>query len=89
MIPVDTWDNGAVTYDLIGCLNLLDRCDKPMRILQSIHRLLTPTGRAIVAVVLPFEPYVEFSKDIYLRECESILHLSFAFLVQINFGAAS
>lgn len=63
VIPVDTWDNGAVTYDLIGCLNLLDRCDKPMKILQSIHRLLTPTGRAIVAVVLPFEPYVEFNSS--------------------------
>ncbi|CAG2208251.1 Methyltransferase-like protein 9 [Mytilus edulis] len=72
VIPVDTWDNGAVTYDLIGCLNLLDRCDKPMRILQSIHRLLTPTGRAIVAVVLPFEPYVEFNSSDH-KPIESLL----------------
>lgn len=60
VVPVDSWDNGAITYDLIGCLNLLDRCDKPMTILHSIRRILTPkTGRAIVAIVLPFEPYVE------------------------------
>lgn len=63
VVPVDSWDNGAVTYDLIGCLNLLDRCDKPMTILQSIKRILKQgTGKAIVAVVLPFEPYVELSK---------------------------
>ncbi|VDI49403.1 Hypothetical predicted protein [Mytilus galloprovincialis] len=72
VIPVDTWDNGAVTYDLIGCLNLLDRCDKPMKILQSIYRLLTPTGRAIVAVVLPFEPYVEFNSSDH-KPIESLL----------------
>ncbi|XP_063440336.1 protein-L-histidine N-pros-methyltransferase-like [Mytilus trossulus] len=72
VIPVDTWDNGAVTYDLISCLNLLDRCDKPMKILQSIHRLLTPTGRAIVAVVLPFEPYVEFNSSDH-KPIESLL----------------
>ncbi|XP_052061185.1 protein-L-histidine N-pros-methyltransferase-like [Mytilus californianus] len=72
VIPVDMWDNGAVTYDLIGCLNLLDRCDKPMKILQSIHRLLTPTGRAIVAVVLPFEPYVEFNSSDH-KPIESLL----------------
>ena len=63
MIPVDQWDSGEVHYDLIGCLNLLDRCDKPMKILHSIHKSLKPgTGKAIVAVVLPFEPYVEHSK---------------------------
>lgn len=73
VVPVDSWDNGAVTYDLIGCLNLLDRCDKPMTILQSIKRILKQgTGKAIVAVVLPFEPYVELNSTDH-KPTESLL----------------
>ena len=64
VLDVDKWDNGSLTYDLIGCLNLLDRCDKPISILHSIKKVLRPgTGRVIVAVVLPFKPYVEFGKE--------------------------
>lgn len=65
ILGLDEWDNGTITFDLIGCLNLLDRCNKPMSILHSIRKVLTPgVGKAIVAVVLPFKPYVEQdSKD--------------------------
>ncbi|KAK3085757.1 hypothetical protein FSP39_008239 [Pinctada imbricata] len=65
ILDVNSWNNGNLTYDLIGCLNLLDRCNKPISILHSMRQVLTPgVGRVIVAVVLPFKPYVEQdSKD--------------------------
>lgn len=47
-------------FDVISCLNLLDRCDKPLTLLRDIKQTLCPvTGRLIVAVVLPFKPCVE------------------------------
>lgn len=50
ILGLDEWDNGTITFDLIGCLNLLDRCNKPMSILHSIRKVLTPgVGKAIVA----------------------------------------
>lgn len=54
------------TYDLISCLNVLDRCDEPMAMLHDILESLTPrTGRALVAVVLPFKPYVEVGRCLF------------------------
>lgn len=47
--------------DLISCLNVLDRCAEPHQILADIHRSLSPHGRAIVALVLPYSHYVETS----------------------------
>jgi len=50
-------------YDVISCLNLLDRCERPLTLLQQIRTSLTPdTGRLILAVVLPFSSYVETSE---------------------------
>lgn len=46
-------------YDVITCLNLLDRCDKPMTLLRDIRKSLTNDGRLIVASVSPYSPYVE------------------------------
>ena len=50
-------------YDVISCLNLLDRCDKPISTLRKIKRTLNPNGLLIVALVLPFKPYVEYNKS--------------------------
>ena len=48
-------------YDVIACLNLLDRCSKPLALLHQIYDRLEPSGgRLVVALVLPFNPYVEF-----------------------------
>ena len=48
-------------YDVIACLNLLDRCSKPLALLHQIYDRLEPFGgRLVVALVLPFHPYVEF-----------------------------
>lgn len=50
--------------DLVCCLNVLDRCADPHQLLKDIHRALSPEGRAIVALVLPYSHYVETSKSI-------------------------
>ena len=73
VLDIDQWDDGNLRYDLIGCLNLLDRCDKPISILHSMKRVLTPvTGRVIVAVVLPFKPYVEAGKIPLVHICHKL-----------------
>ncbi|XP_071522851.1 protein-L-histidine N-pros-methyltransferase-like isoform X1 [Panulirus ornatus] len=46
-------------YDVVTCLNLLDRCDTPRTLLANIHTKLAPHGTLVVAIVLPFNPYVE------------------------------
>jgi len=47
-------------FDVVACLNLLDRCDKPLTVLKDVKQILQPvTGRLLVAVVLPFSPCVE------------------------------
>lgn len=60
VLAVDEWERTGFQYDLISCLNLLDRCDNPLDVLRGMQRSLVPgTGRVILAAVLPFQPYVE------------------------------
>ncbi|XP_071965203.1 protein-L-histidine N-pros-methyltransferase-like [Antedon mediterranea] len=61
IIGVEDWTNG--TYDMISCLNLIDRCDKPITLLQDIRKALNPDGIAIIAVVIPYKPFVEFGSS--------------------------
>ncbi|KAL3315412.1 Methyltransferase-like protein 9 [Cichlidogyrus casuarinus] len=52
--------NGKPQYDVVACLNLLDRCDKPMTLLSDIKMVLKPsTGRLVIALVFPLQQYVE------------------------------
>lgn len=47
-------------FDCIGMFNVLDRCDRPFTMLSHIRNLLKPkTGLFVLAVVLPFRPFVE------------------------------
>lgn len=48
--------------DFVSCLNVLDRCGDPHQMLTDIHNILSPTGRAMFALVLPYSHYVETSK---------------------------
>ena len=51
---------GAEPFDVVSLLNVLDRCDKPKTLLREIRPLLRrPGGQLLVAVVLPFCPFVE------------------------------
>lgn len=60
---LDAWkwaqEAGDTKYDVVTCLNLLDRCDTPRTLLSQIHAKLVPGGTLVVALVLPFNPYVE------------------------------
>ncbi|XP_038067322.1 methyltransferase-like protein 9 [Patiria miniata] len=57
ILGLDQW--AGHKYDVISCLNLLDRCERPATIMRDIHRSLVPGGVTIVAMVLPFKPFVE------------------------------
>lgn len=51
-------------YDVISCLNVLDRADTPLSLLRSMRDSLRPeTGRLILAVVLPWCPFVEYNSE--------------------------
>ena len=63
-LEVESWSEPRPEfYDMISCLNLLDRCEKPATLLNEIGSALKPEGFLLVALVLPFRPYVEFSSD--------------------------
>ncbi|XP_012259153.2 protein-L-histidine N-pros-methyltransferase [Athalia rosae] len=59
VLDVEKWHEEAGPFDVILCLNLLDRCDKPNTLLRRLKSTLSPGGRLVVALVLPFSPYVE------------------------------
>ncbi len=59
VLSLDQWSQEH-KYDLISCLNLLDRCDQPERIIDQVKAALKePHGLLLVALVLPFKPFVE------------------------------
>ncbi|XP_061519927.1 methyltransferase-like protein 9 isoform X3 [Phycodurus eques] len=60
LMGIDEWQHSGLQYDVISCLNLLDRCEDPLHLLRDIRRSLVPhTGRLVLAAVLPFQPYIE------------------------------
>jgi 2-polyprenyl-3-methyl-5-hydroxy-6-metoxy-1,4-benzoquinol methylase len=62
LLDVQTWPEAGIKFDVITCLNLLDRCDRPLSLLDELKASLSPGGRVVVALVLPFNPYVEIGK---------------------------
>ncbi|XP_023329764.1 methyltransferase-like protein 9 isoform X2 [Eurytemora carolleeae] len=60
VLEVEHWAEQG-PFDLISCLNLLDRADNPETILQAIKASLKPQGLLLIALVLPFRPYVELN----------------------------
>ncbi|KAL6075266.1 Methyltransferase-like protein 9 [Balamuthia mandrillaris] len=57
--PTQTGYNGSF-FDVVSCLNVLDRCDKPKTLLRQMKDALRPgSGRLLLAIVLPFHPFVE------------------------------
>ena len=58
VLDVEKWYESG-PFDVILCLNLLDRCDRPNTLLRRLKSSLAPGGRLVVALVLPFSPYVE------------------------------
>eukprot|EP00040_Diaphanoeca_grandis_P026482 m.148414 g.148414 ORF g.148414 m.148414 type:complete len:334 (+) comp30593_c0_seq1:132-1133(+) len=60
-LSIDGWHTADVgPFDVISCFNVLDRCDEPTTLLEQMRDNVTPvTGRVLLAVVLPFNPFVE------------------------------
>lgn len=67
LLPIKDWHK-LQQFDCISALNLLDRCNKPLELLQQIKTSLKPQGIAILAVVIPFSPYVESGNLCYLKK---------------------
>ncbi|CAH8583231.1 unnamed protein product [Schistosoma turkestanicum] len=69
ILDVDSWDKMNAPevpthFDVISCLNLLDRCTAPITLLKRIHKALKPTtGVLILGIVLPLKQYVETTRD--------------------------
>ncbi|KER19882.1 hypothetical protein T265_11446 [Opisthorchis viverrini] len=71
VIDADAWskvsedpESGSGCYDVVSCLNVLDRCDAPITMLEQISRVLKPdTGRLVLGIVLPLKQYVEITGD--------------------------
>ncbi|CAH8872785.1 unnamed protein product [Trichobilharzia szidati] len=73
VLDVDSWDfpnkewntqKVPSHFDVISCLNLLDRCIAPITLLKRISRALKPiTGVLILGIVLPLKQYVETTTD--------------------------
>lgn len=69
-LDIDTWHLDR-KYDVISCLNLIDRCDTPLELMHQMRDTLAPEGRVLLAVVLPFSAYVESGTChvvLYVRE---------------------
>ena len=45
-------------YDVVSILNVLDRCDQPLSLLDAAHAALKDGGLLLVALVLPYVPCV-------------------------------
>ena len=63
LLEVESWPNFNLDFDVISCLNLLDRCDKPISILNDMVGKLKPDGRIILGLVFPLSQYVESTSD--------------------------
>jgi SAM-dependent methyltransferase len=44
-------------FDLIACLNVLDRTGRPRALLRRLSDLLVPGGRLVLALALPYRPF--------------------------------
>lgn len=63
LLDADKWAENDLSFDLISCLNLLDRCEKPMTTMKLMRRKVKPNGRVLIAIVLPLNQFVEASTD--------------------------
>jgi SAM-dependent methyltransferase len=58
VLGINGWEDQK--YDVISCLNVLDRCDRPLSLLRKMRDCLVPgSGRLFIALVLPYSPFVE------------------------------
>ena len=46
------------SFDVVSCLNVLDRCDDPWTLLEELKSCCKPDGLIVLAIVIPFCPVV-------------------------------
>lgn len=73
LLDAETWADNDLSFDLITCLNLLDRCEKPLTTMKLMRQKVQPNGRVLIALVLPLNQFVEASSNHIPTE---ILHLT-------------
>ncbi len=56
-IDVSLVDAPGPGFDLISCLNVLDRTARPKRMLRRLVDRLEPGGRLLIALALPYRPF--------------------------------
>ena len=56
---LDVATRGAPTppYDVVSCLNVVDRCLLPRALLRQCRNAVTPDGRLLLSVPLPYLPH--------------------------------
>ena len=58
VLQADNWT--CYEFDVISCLNVLDRCHDPLKLLEEIYKVLSKKGgTCIIALVLPYHGSVE------------------------------
>lgn len=55
-LDVTTSDVPGGPFDMITCLNVLDRCAAPLSLLAQLKQLLRDDGVLVLALVLPYKP---------------------------------
>lgn len=50
-------DLPGARFDLVSCLNVLDRTSRPRQLLRRMHHHLEPGGRLLLALALPYNPF--------------------------------
>ncbi|KAF7496224.1 Methyltransferase-like protein 9 [Sarcoptes scabiei] len=65
---VNSGGHNCIRFNLISCLNVLDRCDRPLTMLYRIRdSLKSSDGYLLLAIVIPIKQYVE-NKSTHLPE---------------------
>lgn len=81
VLDIENWHLDR-KFDVISCLNLIDRCDTPLDLLALIRQTVKPDGFVLLAVVLPFSAYVESGVDHKPRQLLAIRGETFEDQVQ-------
>jgi len=60
-------------FDVVAALNLCDRIDAPVTLMSQLKRALKPgTGVLILAIVVPFRPFVEGADGTRTKPSETV-----------------
>ncbi|XP_057291142.1 protein-L-histidine N-pros-methyltransferase-like [Hydractinia symbiolongicarpus] len=58
VLDIDKWQKRN-NYSIIAALNVLDRIDRPIKLLHELHSSIKEDGLIVIAIVLPYNPCYE------------------------------